>query len=125
MIKVAIPTENGMLCQHFGHAPQFTFFDIENSKVVGKELKDSPEHEPGTFPKFISANNANVLIAGGLGSGAIQYLEQEGIEIKMGAPFLPVDELIQMYLQNSLTFNGQPCEGQHKENHSCGNDLKS
>ena len=33
-MRIAIPVENGEIYQHFGHAPAFRVYDVENSKVI-------------------------------------------------------------------------------------------
>ena len=116
MKKIAIPTTDGMLFPHFGHASQFTFVTIEDGKVTDKEVKDAPEHAHGVAPRFVMDNNATEVIAGGMGAMPVNMLMEAGVEVHIGAPVLPVDEIISMYLEGTLTYSGaNPCEGHHHE----------
>lgn len=114
MKKIAIPTTDGMLFPHFGHASQFTFVTIDNGKVISKEVHDAPEHAHGVAPRFVMANNATEVIAGGMGAMPINMLTEAGIQVHIGAPALPVDEIIAKYLDGTLSYDGgNACEGHH------------
>ncbi|MFX1257821.1 MAG: NifB/NifX family molybdenum-iron cluster-binding protein, partial [Promethearchaeota archaeon] len=41
-MKVAISTDSGEVCAHFGRAPEFTIITIEDNKVVKKEIFPNP-----------------------------------------------------------------------------------
>ena len=37
-MKIAIPYENGMVFQHFGHTAEFKFYEVENGQVTASEV---------------------------------------------------------------------------------------
>ena len=41
--RIAIPTNEGTLWQHFGKAPQVTIFDVEDGKIVDSKVLQAPE----------------------------------------------------------------------------------
>ncbi|GEM_PF-5183014 len=41
-MKIAIPLEGGKISFYFGRCLQFGFFEIENNKVLSKEIVDAP-----------------------------------------------------------------------------------
>jgi len=51
--RIAIPTANGHICAHFGHCEAFTVVETEDGKVTSSYFADPPEHQPGTYPKFL------------------------------------------------------------------------
>lgn len=51
--KIGIPTADGKLFPHFGKAPHVTVFDVEDEKILNKEVLTAPEHAHGAMPKFL------------------------------------------------------------------------
>jgi tRNA-Thr(GGU) m(6)t(6)A37 methyltransferase TsaA len=44
-VKIAVITEDGQtISQHFGRAPHYLVFTVEDNKIVGKELRDKAGH---------------------------------------------------------------------------------
>ena len=92
--KIGIPTADGKLFPHFGKAPHVTVFDVEDEKILNKEVLTAPEHAHGAMPKFLQGLGVTDVICGGLGAGAIQLLEQMAIRIHGGAPADDVDAVV-------------------------------
>lgn len=118
--KIAIPTYEGKLWPHFGKAPQVTIYTVENGAVKASEIKEAPEHEHGAMPRFLAAEGCTDVVCGGLGQGAIQMLDQLGIDVHAGAPELPVDQVLKMYLDNTIKYGDGSCHhdgcgGHHHE----------
>ncbi len=117
--KIAIPTNEGSLYQHFGKAPQVTIVTIEDGKVKETVVLDAPEHEHGAMPRFIAAQGCTDVLCGGLGGGAVNMLNQLGIEVHAGAPSIPVAELLSQYLGGTIIYGDGTC---HHD--GCGNHNK-
>ncbi len=127
--KYAIPTEGNNVAVHFGRAPSFTFVDIEDGKVVNKVVLTNPgavSHGPGQVPKFLHDKGTNVIVSGGMGGRAIQFFEQYGIRVVLGASG-NIDATIQTIIDGDLKDginiahpDGQPAGcGDHKHDHDC------
>ncbi len=72
--KVAFPTNDRENIEgHFGHCKELAIFSVADGNVEGVEFKASPEHTPGSFPKFVASIGANVLIAGGMGKRLVIF----------------------------------------------------
>ena len=108
-MKIAVSTDSGMVAQHFGRCPQFTIAEIENGKVVNKELIDNPGHSTGFLPKFFSEKRVEVLIAGGAGFRAQQFCQQYGIRLVLGASG-SVEEALQSFAQGKLESGESSCQ---------------
>jgi predicted Fe-Mo cluster-binding NifX family protein len=117
---------------HFGRAPAFIFVDIEDGKVLNKTVIENPgaiQHTPGSVPKFLHDNKANVIVSGGMGDRAIQFFEQYGIRVILGASG-NIDATIKMIAKGEIKDginiahpNGQQhnCgDPDHKHDHNCG-----
>ena len=83
-MKIAISTDSGIVCAHFGRAPEFTFVTIENNEIIGKDVLPNPGHTVGSIPKFLSEHGAKYIIAGGMGSRAVEFFNQYNIEVITG-----------------------------------------
>ncbi len=42
-MKIAIPTANGKLCQHFGHCEKFVFIEVDEAtkEITSKKFENS------------------------------------------------------------------------------------
>ncbi len=109
--KIAVPVDNrGVLDAHFGHCKFFRIIEIENGEIIGEESIVPPPHEPGVLPGWLANRGVNEIIAGGIGQKAISLFKQQGVNVLLGAPKLPVKELIDGYLDNTLEFSANYCD---------------
>lgn len=117
--KIAIPVDNnGTLDGHFGHCKFFDILTEENGKITSEEKVVPPPHEPGLLPKWLAEKGVTDIIAGGMGQMAIQLFNKSGVNVFVGAPQLSSKELVDGYLNNSLTLSANYCN--HDSNHDCG-----
>ena len=49
---IAIPTDSGKMCGHFGHAPQFSIYRIEGNEVQNKEVLAAPPASARASPRM-------------------------------------------------------------------------
>lgn len=98
-MKIAVPYENGMVFQHFGHTAEFKFYEVENGQVTASEV--------------VSTN--------GQGHGAQNALAQAGIQL-FGGISGPADAAVADYLAGKLRFdpNAHCDHHDHGEGHHCG-----
>jgi len=114
--KIAIPTCEGKLWQHFGKAPEVTFVTVENGEVKESVVMQAPEHEHGAMPRFIAAQGATDVLCGGLGQGAVNMLNQLGIQVHGGAPTIAVEEVLSQYLGGTIVYGDSSCH-HHCDHH--------
>ncbi len=87
MKKVAIPTRGTALDNHFGHCEKFTIFSLDtDNQIVNTEEFGSPESCgcKTNLANDLAESGVSVLLAGGIGKGAIQKLKTAGIEVFSG-----------------------------------------
>jgi predicted Fe-Mo cluster-binding NifX family protein len=82
---IAIPLENGVLSAHFGHCQAFAFVEVENDKITNITVLDPPQHQTGTFPRFVASHGATDVIAGGMGPQAISLFLDSNVNVFLGA----------------------------------------
>lgn len=117
--KIAIPTCEGNLWQHFGKAPEVTFVVVENGQVKETVVLQAPKHEHGAMPRFIAAQGATDVLCGGLGQGAVDMLNELGIQVHGGAPTITVEEVLRQYFGGTIVYGDSSChhhcDGYHHE----------
>jgi len=100
-MKIAISTDSGNVCAHFGRAPEFTLVTIENNQVIEKEVLQNPGHSVGSIPEFVNQQGAKYMIAGGMGRRAEAFFNQYGIEVIVGISG-KIDDVIKKILDGTL-----------------------
>lgn len=108
-MKVAIATDNTNVSAHFGHCTGFTIYDIENAAVASKDFIQNPGHEPGFLPVFLKDHNAEIIIAGGMGTRAQTLFNENGIKVIVGASG-SVEDALSAYLSGSLKSTDSFCD---------------
>jgi len=108
--QIAIPTENGELCHHFGHCEQFAIFEIENNGIVSEKLLTPPPHEPNLLPAWIAKNGVTDVIAGGIGQKAILLLNEQKINVFIGAPVKSSQVLVKEFISGKLAVGANYCD---------------
>jgi len=53
-MRIAIPTSDGRLHQHFGHCAEFAILDVDPVKkeIAATTMVKAPEHQPGLLPPW-------------------------------------------------------------------------
>ena len=84
-MKIAIASEGNKVTEHFGHCEGFVIFESQNKQIINKQFVPNPGHRPGFLPVFLHEKGVNVIISGGMGSGAVDIFNEKGIEVITGA----------------------------------------
>ena len=111
-LLVAIPVTQGRLCTHFGHCEQFALVtaDRDSKQIVHSRMMDPPPHEPGLLPRWLHDRGVELVIAGGMGGRAQQLFTQFGIDLVVGAPPEPPNEIVRAYLAGTLQTGQNMCD---------------
>lgn len=119
-MKIAVPFENGMVFQHFGRSEQFKFYEVENGAVLHSEVVSTNGQGHGALVGFLVQHGANVVLCGGIGTGAQVALMQAGIQMFGGISGL-ADVAVSNYLSGRLVFDPDVhcAHHDHDEGHSC------
>ena len=108
--RIAIPVTNGELDGHFGHCRQFALVDVAEQKIKEITYIDAPPHQPGLLPSWLAERGTTDVIAGGMGQRAVQLFNHQGVNVFVGAPRLPLEELVTGFLEGSITFTANYCD---------------
>ena len=114
-MKIAVPTRDGRVDDHFGHCDHYTIFTIENGAIVGTETLPAPQGcgcKSG-IAGVLAEMGVEVMLAGNMGQGAKNVLERNNIRVVRGCSG-SVEVLVQTYLRGFVFDNGQGCD-----HHNC------
>ncbi|MFZ2782357.1 MAG: NifB/NifX family molybdenum-iron cluster-binding protein [Rectinemataceae bacterium] len=120
-MKIAVPSRDGIVDEHFGHCKEFMIFDVEpDGGIAGESSIVSPE---GCGCKSgIAAELARMgvtdLVAGNMGDGAVRALSARGIKVLRGASG-PARAAAQAFARGELSDAGEACAGHGGEGHEC------
>ena len=111
-MKIAIPTENGKLCSHFGHCERFVIIEVDQKTktIIRQEDIKAPEHEPGLFPKWLAEKGVHSVIAGNMGQRAQKLFREQDIHVTVGAPVESAKDLVYSYLEGTLKTGNNTCD---------------
>lgn len=111
-MKIAIPLAGDKLTIHFGHCDQFALIDVDpaNKTVTKRVDVVPPPHQPGLLPPWLAKHGVNLVIAGGMGQKAIALLQQQGVDVIIGAPVETPERLVADYLADALQAGSNSCD---------------
>lgn len=111
-MKIALPVANGRLSLHFGHADEYALITIDpmSKKILKKEMKVAPPHEPGLLPKWLGEEGAQVIIAGGMGVRAQTLFAEQNIEVVIGVAGGTPEEVVTAYMDGTLKMGANLCD---------------
>lgn len=110
-MKIAVPTREGCVDDHFGHCAYYTIFNIIDGKVADVTKMASPQGcgcKSGIAP-VLKQMGVAVMLAGNMGQGAKNVLEAQRIEVVRGCSG-DVEELVSQYLSGNIKDNGEICD---------------
>jgi predicted Fe-Mo cluster-binding NifX family protein len=131
MKKIATPlTSNNMIMSHFGQTQYFKIFTIsEENKITDREILDSLNGcgcKSGIAGE-LAEKGVNIMLAGGIGSGAVNVMADNGITVIRGVSG-DCEQAVLGYLEGSVEDSGSSCathekhkaDGTHEHHHGNG-----
>ena len=118
-MKIAVAAMGTAVAGHFGHCENFIFFDTQDGKILSEQSVPNPGHRPGFLPNFLADHGAQVVIAGGMGGGAVDIFSERGVQVIVGAQG-DARAAVQAFLAGELVSTGSVCH-EHQHAGECGN----
>ena len=118
MKKIAIPTRDEMVDDHFGHCAYYTIVTLDNqNQVINSERLASPEGCgcKSNIASVMQEMGISLMLAGNMGMGAYNTLNAHGICGSRGCHG-KVEEVLNAYQQGLLTDALEACD-HHDCNH--------
>ena len=120
-MKIALPSRNNNIDDHFGHCEYFTVFTVDKNtkEIIESEIVQSPAGCgcKSNIATTLSDMGVKVMIAGNMGEGAVRVLNNSGIEVLRGCSG-DVKATALKWLEGTLIDSGDSC---HEHEHGCHN----
>jgi predicted Fe-Mo cluster-binding NifX family protein len=117
-MKIALPvTGNNRIDDHFGHCEFYGVYTISDNKEITDMRIINSVNGCGCKSNIASTLadiGVTVMLAGGIGGGAIQVLGMHGINVVRGCSG-DATETVKQYLEGKISDSGNSC--QHHEHH--------
>ena len=119
---LAIPTRDGMVDDHFGHCAYYTIITLNAQRQVEKsERLDSPEGCgcKSNIASVMQEMGITLMLAGNMGMGAYNKLNEHGITVIRGCHG-KVEDVLKAYVDGQLSDSMESCA-----HHDCGNHQET
>ncbi len=114
-MKIAIPTRDQQVDNHFGHCEYFSVYELDEQMciVAQTELRTSKECGcKSNLAEELARNGIEVMLASGIGGGAIQKLKHANIKVIAGFR-CSVSEALDKYIRKDYTTSFTICTDHH------------
>ncbi len=126
-MKIAIPiTAENRIDDHFGHCEFYGVYTISESNEIVEVQTIKSEQGCGcksNIAGVLAEQGVSLMLAGGIGGGAINVLNSWGIDVVRGCSGSAVDA-VNDFVSGKLTDSGETCHhhgGHGEEGHVCNN----
>lgn len=123
-MKIAAITDDGMnISAHFGRAPFYSVYTVENKEIIKREMREKMGHRqfvhqegqldeagrhgfgPGSQQRHAAMaaaiEDCDVLLSGGMGWGAFESMQQAGIKTVV-TDITNIEQAVQAYLDGTI-----------------------
>ncbi|MDD5457047.1 MAG: NifB/NifX family molybdenum-iron cluster-binding protein [Candidatus Margulisbacteria bacterium] len=113
-MKIALPTIDNKIDDHFGHCEYFTIYSVNNREIISEAVIKSPEGCgcKSNIAQTLAESGVEVMLAGNMGEGAVNVLGSHGIKVLRGCSG-NVKEVAENWLNGKLQDSGDVCH-QHE-----------
>lgn len=111
-MKIAVPSHQDKVDEHFGHCEYFTVFTVNDKKeILSEETVSSPAGCgcKSDIALTLSQMGVNMMLAGNMGQGAVNVLNGCGIDVLRGCSG-DVKAVAEGWLAGNLKDSGIACD---------------
>lgn len=124
-MKIAVPSKDGLVDNHFGHCDHFTVYTVMDGRISNTEIVASPQGcgcKSG-IASVLQEKGVTQMLAGNMGDGAYNVLGRHQISVIRGCSG-PTEQLVNLFIKGELTDSARNCGGEghghgHGEGHQC------
>ncbi len=117
-MKIAIPTRDNVVDDHFGHCAYYSIYTIEDGKLLSQETLEAPKGCgcKSNIASILSEMGIELMLAGSMGDGAKNKLESSNIKVIRGCSGI-VGMVLAAYLAGKISDSGEGCNHTHEDGH--------
>jgi len=119
-MKIAVPSLDGLVDEHFGHCKEFMIFRVEKDALIEEQPIPSLSGcgcKSGVA-SVLARSGVTHLVAGNMGEGAVRVLGSQGIVVVRGASG-SARAAAEAFAKGTLADSGVGCAGHGGEGHDC------
>ena len=132
-MKIAVPvTSDNFIDGHFGHCEYYGIYTIsEDNKITDTKKISSPQGCgcKSDIATVLAADGVKVMLAGGIGGGAVNVLNHNGIDVIRGCAG-KADDVVKLFIEGLVTDSGNTCDhhshahdhSHHHDGHNCSHN---
>ena len=127
-MKIAVPvTKENQVDGHFGHCESYNVFTISGKNEISEINKVVSPQGCGCksdIASVLASDGVSMMLAGGIGGGAINVLNNSGIQVIRGCSG-DATEVVKLFLKGLVKDSGSSChqhEGHHRDGHQCNHN---
>jgi predicted Fe-Mo cluster-binding NifX family protein len=124
-MKIAVPvTANGEIDGHFGHCEFYSIYAVSENNEIQNVQTIKSEQGCGcksNIAYVLAESGVTIMLAGGIGGGAINVLNSVGIEVVRGCSG-NAQEIVKQFVAGLVEDSGESCKAHdehHKNGHNC------
>ncbi len=120
VMKIAVPSQDGLVDEHFGHCKEFLIFRVEKDSLIEEQPIPSLSGcgcKSGVA-SVLARSGVTHLVAGSMGEGAVRVLGSQGIVVVRGASG-SAKAAAEAFAKGALADSGLGCAGHGGEGHEC------
>lgn len=110
-MKIALPTRDGKIDDHFGHCDHYTIVEVENREIISRTTLPSPQGcgcKSG-IAADLEKMGVELMLAGNMGEGAKNKLESHNIRVIRGCRG-DIEAVLKGYLTGFILDSGVACD---------------
>ena len=120
-MKTAVPvTKNNQVDDHFGHCEYYNIYTLAENGLIN-DVQTIPSTQgcgcKSNIAGILASHGVTLMLAGGIGGGAINVLNHSGIEVIRGCSGNAA-EVIKNYSDGKIKDSGESCL--HHQHHHYG-----
>jgi predicted Fe-Mo cluster-binding NifX family protein len=133
-MKIAVPvTKDNQIDGHFGHCESYSVFTISDEKEISGLSNVESSQGCGCksdIGRVLASDGVTLMLAAGIGEGATQVLNNNGIEVIRGWSG-NATEVVKLYLEGLVEDRGSSCHKHkkhpdkgcnHEDGHQCNHN---
>ena len=120
IMKIAIPSRDGVVDEHFGHCKEFLIYRVEKGTLVEEQAVPSPADcgcKSG-IAAVLARSGVTHLVGGHTGEGAFRVLQAQGIKVVRGASG-PARAAAESFVAGGFSDSSEGCAGHGQAGHGC------
>lgn len=118
-MKIALPTRDGHIDDHFGHCAFYTIATISADNII-ESLKSMASPEgcgcKSNIASDLAADGVTLMLAGNMGEGAFNKLANAGIRVIRGCHG-EINDVLKQYINGEIKDSGTACN-----HHECNSN---